>query len=34
VLADPARAIERWLLASLPDQYGELRSRIAAEIER
>jgi hypothetical protein len=33
VLADPARAVERWLLASLPDQYGELRPRIAAEIE-
>jgi hypothetical protein len=34
VLADPDVAIERWLLDQLPTEYGGLRPRIAAELER
>lgn len=33
-LADPDRAIERLLLASLPTEYADFRPRIAKEIER
>ncbi len=33
VLHDPHRSIERLLLDHLPDEYGDLRSRLAGQME-
>lgn len=34
LLDDPDRSVERLLLDQLPDEYGDLRSRIAPELDR